>query len=591
MYRSLVVLSGAVASALAQTAVVNAPVAPEAIYVGRSTGGVSVIDNNGFGQGTGDLNATRFPLNPNIGVPGVFPPLAPGTSNLDAGSAGVLTLVRDSQLNTNLLPGAGAVADMAIGMPLDLWFNNLAINVAVASSNQVNPFTGLPGGPGNTISVAPHPNPPRLVVPPPNPGAGIGGEEPTTTSSVGPPVGVRTSSPPCLASPMNQLVPGNPFSGNPALLGLFGSNFPGLFNGPQPPPLVPPPPQPFCPYTCRQQIGHLLFVAERGNNRVVVVNSNRFTALPPIAVPDPANLAMHPSLRLLAVSSPATGRVFVLDSDALSGTFGRVLGSVAIGPGVGSVAWQPEGEDLLVCCRSDNTLRVISGVTFSERQRVRCPVQKVIDVAVTMRHVRTDFRTGGWFAFVLGDQGEVAVFESGAPGQNGAFVGNAVGKLHGARKLLVDPSGLATECLVGHRDRLGNGQISRIRLTTAAPGTLVREFTVVQRIGGIDPPPTTPVADQCSGRDLVDLAFDDILNSGALPDVVPPIGWIPPAPHSGKGHAKVFGTSLVPAQLPMLLFVACRDTGTVDVFEVATGHRLATVAVPGVASLCSYWRQ
>ncbi|MBK8096153.1 MAG: hypothetical protein IPK26_03550 [Planctomycetes bacterium] len=476
-------------------------------------------------------------------------------------------------------------------MPLDIAFNNLRINVSVGSPNQVNPFTGLPAGVGNTISVAPHPNPPRLLVPSPNPGAGIDGEEPTTTSSVGPPIGVRTTSPPCLASPVNLLVPGNPFSSTPGMLGLFGANFPGLFNGPQPPPLAPPPPPPFCPYTSRQQIGHLLFVAERARNRVLVVNSNRFTVLLTIGVPDPTNFAMHPSLRLLAVTSPASGRFYVIDTDLQSGTFGRVLGTALTGPGVAGCAWQPEGEDLLLWCRGDNTLRVVSGVTFAERQRVRCPVQKVVDVAVTMRHVRTDFQTGGWFAFVLGDQGEVAVFESGAPGQNGAFVGNSIGKLHGARKLLIDPSNLATECLVAHRDRLGIGQISRIRLTTAAPGSTIREFTVVQRIGGIDPPPTTPIRDQLSGADLADLAFDDIRNVGALPDVAAPIGWIPPAPHSGKGHAKVLGPNLLPAQSPMLLFVACHDTGTVDVFELASGARLATVAVAGVASLCSYWRQ
>lgn len=44
--------------------IVNAPVAPECIYVGigGAQSGVSVIDLNGFGQGTGDLSTTRFPI-------------------------------------------------------------------------------------------------------------------------------------------------------------------------------------------------------------------------------------------------------------------------------------------------------------------------------------------------------------------------------------------------------------------------------------------------------------------------------------------------------------------------------------------------
>ena len=45
---------------------VNAPVAPEAIYVGigGAEPGVSVIDLHGFGQGTGDINNTRWHAQP-----------------------------------------------------------------------------------------------------------------------------------------------------------------------------------------------------------------------------------------------------------------------------------------------------------------------------------------------------------------------------------------------------------------------------------------------------------------------------------------------------------------------------------------------
>src|SRR4030095_14920409 len=37
---------------------VNAPVAPEAIYVGRE-GGLSIVDLDGFGEGTGELPRTH----------------------------------------------------------------------------------------------------------------------------------------------------------------------------------------------------------------------------------------------------------------------------------------------------------------------------------------------------------------------------------------------------------------------------------------------------------------------------------------------------------------------------------------------------
>src|SRR6185503_7084569 len=82
-------------------AVVNAPVAPDAIYVGRMgmNRGISVIDLNGFGQSTGNPTYdptyqtfaegnSNFPNNPNVKLQGslLYPPLAPGTSTVDGGS-------------------------------------------------------------------------------------------------------------------------------------------------------------------------------------------------------------------------------------------------------------------------------------------------------------------------------------------------------------------------------------------------------------------------------------------------------------------------------------------------------------------------
>ncbi|MCP4450058.1 MAG: Ig-like domain-containing protein, partial [Planctomycetes bacterium] len=120
-------LSGQVATATTTTTfttgtgpgIVNAPVAPEAIYIGRAgqKGGVSVIDLNGFGQGTGDLTNTAWEKNPNIAKPGVAPVLQQGRTNLDAGGEGVLTLVKDTNLNDLLLDSTtvAQVGDIHIG--------------------------------------------------------------------------------------------------------------------------------------------------------------------------------------------------------------------------------------------------------------------------------------------------------------------------------------------------------------------------------------------------------------------------------------------------------------------------------------------
>ncbi|HMQ21164.1 MAG TPA: hypothetical protein PKE00_01665 [Planctomycetota bacterium] len=126
--------------------VTNAPVAPEAIYIGRR-GGLSVIDLNGFGQGTGSIAHLRdpqqpfgFKRNPNIGRPGLLPQVRLGTSNRDAGSSGALTLTTDSSMKT-LLGDLTSADAIAVGQPLDLVYNNENINRNAISAMQVNPWS------------------------------------------------------------------------------------------------------------------------------------------------------------------------------------------------------------------------------------------------------------------------------------------------------------------------------------------------------------------------------------------------------------------------------------------------------------------
>jgi len=606
--RAVITIASALVSCLPvatqQSGVVNAPVAPEAIYVGLGgpVPGVSVIDLNGFGQGTGQLGNSRFPLNPNVGAPGVTPPLAPGTSSLDAGSAGAMTLCRNSLGGTLLVapPTIGGVTDIHLGQPLDLLYNNENINVNALGSNQVNPATLQPQA-GNSIMVAPHPNPPRLIIPSPNPARGIDGEEPTVTSSSGPPGTVTTTSPPCLPSPLNLLVPGDPFSNLPGQIGLFGANFPGVFNGPQPAPPSPPPPLAFCPYTSRQQIGHFLYALDADNDRVVVLNSNRFGVLATIPLPDPTSMAMSPNLRVLAVSNASNGTVSFIDVDPASPTFHQVRGAVEVGHQPGGLAWQPEGEDLLVCNAGDNSVSIISGSTFRLRWTVRFHINRPIDVAVTARQLQTGFQTGTYFAYVLNGDGTVAVIESG-PESIGLDNTTAVlGPFPGARAIQADPTALTSGAWVVHRDAFGAAQVSRVQMTSSpvGPRPVVvsdrlnnrgRTWSVTARYGGSNA--TTPVKDQFSGNDAVDIAFDDIHNLGALADV--PSAVVPGlvyATHSGKGHLKQTPGTPSAAHTPLFMAVALADTGRVDLIELSTGRLLRSLQVGAVHSLSHYWRQ
>jgi hypothetical protein len=62
--------------------------------------------------------------------------------------------------------------------------------------------------------------------------------------------------------------------------------------------------------------------------------------------------------------------------------------------------------------------------------------------------------------------------------------------------------------------------------------------------------------------------------------------------HSGKHVLKITaGGGLVHAAQPRLLFVALSDVGNVDVFELQTATRIATLDAPGVRVVSSYWRQ
>jgi len=196
--------------------IVNAPVSPDVIYAVRkgANPGISVIDLNGFGQGTGnptfDFTYTSFPKgnsnfpnNPNLKLQGqaIRPQIKPGTCTVDGGSEGVFSLAKDSNLDTLLVssPVLTSVGDVMIGQSLDLVFNNakdtsgcqsgggnictltgLKVIQAAFGTNSSNTFvvpSNVPGQPnvglatqvtggGNPISWSPHPNPPALVFPP-----------------------------------------------------------------------------------------------------------------------------------------------------------------------------------------------------------------------------------------------------------------------------------------------------------------------------------------------------------------------------------------------------------------------------------------
>ncbi|MCA8969636.1 MAG: hypothetical protein KDC95_07630 [Planctomycetes bacterium] len=599
--------------------IINAPVAPEAIYVGRrgTNASLSVIDLNGFGQGTGDIGDTypsNWKNNPNLRAnDNVYPPLRPGRTNLDAGGEGFLALVRDTNLSSRLIDDSivSGVDEIHIGQPLDKIYNNENINPNTTRANQVNPTTGVNQNAwGNSISIAPHPNPPRLVYPVQNAAQGIFGEEPSTQTSTAqpgvPPGVVLTFHPPvgpCRNTPHNLLVNGDPFSTDPTKLGIYGGIEMGIFFGPQPPPPTPQPPTPFCLYQSRQQIGHFLYVLDREKKQVLCVNSNRMTVLETLRFSDPVEIAMSPNLTRLAVSNFSSNTVTFVDTDPASQTFNTIIAETKVGEGPGPMAWQPEGEELLVVNVTENSITLLGGGDLKERKSVSGFINNPVDICVTPRQSGFGWQTGIYFAYILNANGSVAIFESGPDGVNGIGYDNVVGIPEGAsfrraRKLMPDVKSFNSAVWVAHSDSSGLGQVSHLELTSSFIGVLPispnsggfilpptfrqREWTVNGRIGG------TTQQSRLSGNTPVDLAVDDCYNFGAAGDLVSnQISNLRYAPHSGKGMIKGGAT----ASFPRLLFVACGDSGTVDAFEIDTGNLVKTIEVPGVATLSHYWRQ
>jgi hypothetical protein len=578
---------------------INAPVAPDAIYVaiGGAEPGLSIIDLNGYGQGTNGLEPdpvtgqpTLDPLdtffarnNPNIGQPGMTPSLSPGTSTLDAGSNGPLTLVQDTRGSTRLLrsPTIGQVGDIHVGAPLDILFNNTNVNVNVNGANQVNPGTGFPQ-PGNCVAVSTHPNPPKLVFPPPNLSRAIFSEEPTRGGA-------------------NLLNSGTrPDFRDRAFNGLFG---------PAPPPPSPPPPPPFLPFSSRQQIGHFLYVLDRENKQILVLNSNRMTVLDRIRMPDPFRIAFSPSLGVMAVSNLSSSTVRVIDTDPRSPTFHQQVAETRVPTGPTEIAWQPDGEAILVVCSIAGSLAVLSGADFSVQKVVSGNIVDPIGLAVTERYVTTGNTGNIYFGYILNGNGTIAVYESGPDGTNGIGFNDMIGLVQPnftrARAIKMDWTSGFGGVWVSHVDAQGVAVVSRCELTTSPVGQQPiqqqtgtgfllpptfrqKEWTITEQFGGASP--SQPLNLRFSGNSVADFAFDEMFNQGAGVNQVTQFNGS--LGQSILGHsAKGAVMNGIRPMRPAYLFVALGDVGKVDVIDVVSRIRVTTLDVPGVALLSTYWRQ
>lgn len=548
--------------------VVNAPIAPEAIYVGRAgaSGGISVIDLNGFGGGTGDPTFdptyqntrepdTNYPNNPNLRFQGSLlrPALAPGTCTVNGGSAGVFTLTRDSSLDDRLVraPILLNVGDMHLGWALDRAFNNgpapfgcqsgggnlcaitgLKRTVVAIDNGTLSPSANQGGGQigtiidgaPNLISWAPHPNPPPLLFPPLCVSPFLAAMEPTSIDT--------TLPPPRGPGLTNLLVPGDPLGrpldGVPPS-GLLAEQPTSFFDGPSMPQLQ----LANCVnYTTRQQVGQFLYVLDRSVREVVVLNSNRMTVIDRIPVPDPTSAAIGTNLNLLAVTNQATDTVSFIDINPSSATLHQVIKTTRVGRSPRGIAWEPGNEDILVCNELDNTVSIVSAYSLEVRKVVGAFLDRPFEIAITPRQLGFGYLRNVYFAYVLNRSGRVAVFESGPSAVNGwgydDFVGTVTTTFLNPKTIQPDHADLRSAFWVLHQGPINlatgqpgpenEGAVSLCVVESAISGQLPLNFqslTIPQFRDMTVSVQFSLGEDRISGIP-VDLAFDNLLNLGGL---------------------------------------------------------------------------
>ena len=601
---------------------VNAPVSPGAIYLasngGGTSGGIRVLDLDGYGQGTGDPthnavnplfdvgDISKFPFNPNVSSPQaqfMFPPLSADNTTIAGGSEGVFTLTKDSSLSTQLVSPetSGTVADMAIGHPLDLVFNNFDClsggqNLCANAAFQLNPLN-VSVSPGNSISHSPHPNPPRIRLAPSCFAPLIQTEEPTFGQANG-------------GNATNLLQPGNAFgnlgTGAPPTGLLTNSLSYAGFWGPSPPSTG-------CPqFTLRQQVGHFLYVLDSSGDQVVVLNSNRMTVIENIPVGDPRDMAISPDMNLLAVSNKGVNTITIIDTDPNSPTFHTVIKTIPliddlnnrIGVGPTEVVWQPDDEDILVICESSNSMAIVSSGDLEVRKIIPGVFQPKL-LMVSNRDSNFGFQTGLYYAFVIGQDGTTTIFESGPDGIQGIGFDDFVGipalqgqsGFAGAAAIQPNPNSSFHSAYIAYRKN-GQAAVADLFLKDAPVGTRQlavngflpdpnfrsKEFTVEREYIG-----------SFSSSSILDIAVDDLTNVGGTLAPMLTSGTVRIVQHSAKALVRrnpdpnVVGVLNVSE--PQYLFAA-NANGKVDVIDMMTGQpAISAREVPGVAVLASYWRQ
>ena len=641
---------------------VNAPVCPQALYYAMGPGGLGVVDLDGNGFTTNDPDFSKVALvtseafyyrygNAGMGLGNNYsygsravqnaPPYVGLGSNtpmpgVNEGSSGIDTVVRDSKGSATLFPPPGFkfanITDVEVGDFLDTlffdqgnpWshksFHISAVNQA-AQGNYMN----------NLIATPPTPNPPPLTIP-------IGmtpthvildefnlseegafvimGKEVFTvdmnTLTMGMSVATHTGFIHLKPAELAGSAVDEPFPPNPT---IWGSAFVDFMNtGPVADSstiglgMI---------YGSRQQIGNFLFVADRANNVVQVLNSNTMdviTTLSGLNMPD--GVSVSPDLRRLYVSNSGGQSVSVFNANPRDQDFLYPVAEVWVGSQPKGICCQPDGEDVFVCNYGSSTISIINPKTNTVRKTLSSLLKKPWDCVMGPRQTTFGFQTGVFHGYIANYGGNnVLVYESGPDGFGGigyddildpvpekSSTGNQWLPIQEPRGICWDPAYyqqnvLSGGCYVAHRAG-SHAMVSRIQFTAqqgpngpiflipnsgsigGTPGFGKRIFSITAQWGGAESP--------LSGNVAVDVALQDYNRNAWLNEnwignfyvtSVADLGQNPltELPANNKHPIRILFGAIAVTYSPDRMFVSYQHTPVIDVIDPTSSQVIKTI--------------
>ena len=385
-------------------------------------------NGNTFGDATGAApigiagNPAGSHLGPSTPVPGVNEGSVGSTANgnnpFGVFPPGFETVTKSSSGDPRLTqsPQVGPVLDMAVGGFLDVLFFDTQNVGVVTAAHQTFLAGGIPMN-SNSISDPPVPNPPPLRLPVGlqpvdvvfdsqkllKPAFVLEGDE------VYPPAVTCVPPTPALGRVVLKPNPINPTLGDlPLSVPQNGPTWQTFGVGT------------ITPYSARQQIGNFLYLADPDSAAVSILNSNTFTVLDRVSVPDPTGLGMAPDNKRLYVSNFAGNSLSIIDTDPLSANFHTEVTRINVGEGPRAVSVQPDNEDVLIANYLDDSVSFLEVSSFSIRNTVSGPFKRPIDVVAAPRqHIH------GWFnqiyiGYIAGEGSDnIVMYESGPDGPTG----------------------------------------------------------------------------------------------------------------------------------------------------------------------------